>query len=184
MSMQTGWHASEATGSSSTEASHSMRTDSDGLAEVWLQHAWKLPASPHLAVAAEGMIMRSAQDSHCIKDAVECTAQFDSLLAAQGFKIAKDCAQILRIVAPALTSLSSSRERSDGLADKSSSSAHAGSICRQACVRDSPHRDSWRPCKPRAFRHSPGECSASAWKLSLRCLSKYLLPCAAAMRSQ
>ena len=74
--MQMGWHATEAAGSSSTEASHSQRTDSNSLAEVWLQHAWKLPASPHLAVAAEGMSIASAHNRHCIKDAVERTAHF------------------------------------------------------------------------------------------------------------
>lgn len=67
ISLQMGRHASEAAGSSSSEASYSGRTGNSGLTDVWLQHAWKLPASPHLAVAAEGVLTPSAQNRHCIK---------------------------------------------------------------------------------------------------------------------
>ena len=76
VSVQMGRHASEAAGSSSSKASHSRRAQYNGLTEVWLQHAWKLPAGPHLAVEAEGMIMPSAQKRHLIKDAVERSAYF------------------------------------------------------------------------------------------------------------
>lgn len=53
-SVRMGHHASEAAGCLSSEASTSGRTTDCGHAEVILQHAWSLPASPHLAVAAEG----------------------------------------------------------------------------------------------------------------------------------
>ena len=65
-------------GSSSSEASYSGRTGNSGLTDVWLQHAWKLPASPHLAVAAEGVLTPSAQNRHCIKQDCcrHCTIYF------------------------------------------------------------------------------------------------------------
>ena len=52
--LQIGRHASEAAGCPSADASTSGRTQNSGQAQVLLQHAWSLPASPHLAVAAEG----------------------------------------------------------------------------------------------------------------------------------
>ena len=78
VSLQMGRHASEAADSTSSEASHSRRTGNVGLTDIWLQHAWKLPASPHLAVAAEGMLMPSAQNRHCIKEGCgpHCTLYF------------------------------------------------------------------------------------------------------------
>lgn len=53
-SVRMGRHASEAAGCLSSDASTSGRATDRGHAEVLLQHAWSLPASPHLAVAAEG----------------------------------------------------------------------------------------------------------------------------------
>ena len=84
--VQMGRHACEAAGSSSTEASHSRRTDHCGLTDVWLQHAWKLPASPHLAVAAEGMLILSAQNRHHIEEGcgLHCTLHYFLRAAWEG----------------------------------------------------------------------------------------------------
>ena len=185
VSMQMGRHASEAAGSSSSEASHSGRTGNSGLTDVWLQHAWKLPASPHLAVAAEGNPHALSTGQAWHQGGLWPALHTILLLqAAWDCKPAKDHAQALYITTADLTSLPPSRQRSDGLSDKGSSAPNAGSICRQAWVRDGPYRDSWRPCKPRAFRHSSGKCSAHARELRLRWLTRWMPSCAAAMCSQ
>lgn len=50
-SVSHGRHAAEIAGDNTSVASTSGRSSS---VEAWVQHAWRLPASPHLAVSAEG----------------------------------------------------------------------------------------------------------------------------------
>ena len=86
VSLQMGRHASEAAGSSSSEASYSGRTGNSGSTDVWLQHAWKLPASPHLAVAAEGMVVPSSQKRLAPGRAVARTAHYTSSAGSMGLQ--------------------------------------------------------------------------------------------------